>query len=105
MIECVHSVIGNLMRTSGLDITEAMIGDFIVNAVWAICSTYNTVFKSTNVAAIFGRKALFGIPCLTTWTTGTTMSVLDTSIRKKRIDAKTHAGFHITMQFSDRFSS
>ena len=59
------------MRTSNLDmsdtVTDTMIEDFLVNASWAICSTYHTVLKSTPRAAIFGRDMLFDIPYVADW--------------------------------------
>ena len=59
------------MRTSNLDMSETvndeMIEDFLVNAAWAICSTYHTVLKSTPGAAIFGRDMLFDIPYVADW--------------------------------------
>jgi hypothetical protein len=71
ILERVHGVLGNMMRTNGLDmsptITDAMITDFIVDAAWAIRSTYHTVLKSTPGAAIFGRDMLFDIPYIADW--------------------------------------
>ena len=71
ILEHVHGVLGNVMRTSGLDmsptITDSMITDFIVDAAWAICSTYHNVLKSTPGAAIFGRDILFDIPYIADW--------------------------------------
>ena len=66
ILECVHGVLGNIMRTHGLDmsptITVSMITDFTVNAAWIIHSTYHTVLKATPGATICGRDMLFGIP-------------------------------------------
>ncbi len=60
------------MRTRDLDMSETvedtMIEDFLVDAAWAIPSTYHTVLKSTPGAAIFGRDMLFDIPYLADWT-------------------------------------
>ena len=59
------------MRTSNLDmsdtIDDTMIEDFLVDAAWAIRSTYHTVLKSTPGAAIFGRDMLFDIPYVADW--------------------------------------
>ena len=59
------------MRTSHLDmsptIDDTMIEDFLVDAAWAIRSTYHTVIKSTPGAAIFGRDMLFDIPYIADW--------------------------------------
>ena len=59
------------MRTSNLDmadtVTPEMVDDFLVDAAWAIRSTYHTVLKSSPGAAIFGRDMLFDIPYLEDW--------------------------------------
>ena len=72
VLERIHAVIANMMRTSGLDncdaITPQMIDDFLVNVGWAIRSTYHTVLKTTPGAAVFGRDMLFDIPFLADWT-------------------------------------
>ena len=71
IIEQVHGVIGDMMRTRDLDMSETvkdtMIEDFLVDAAWAIRSTYHTVLKSTPGAAIFGRDMLFDIPYMADW--------------------------------------
>ncbi len=40
---------------------------FLDNAAWAICSTYHTVLKASQGAAIFGRDMLFDIPFMADW--------------------------------------
>ena len=71
IIERVHGIIGDMMRTSNLDMIETvkdtMIGDFLVNVAWAICSTYHIILKSTPRAAISGRDMLFDIPYVADW--------------------------------------
>ena len=61
------------MFTRVLDMAETtnaeMIDDFLVNAAWALHSTYHTVLKSTPGAAVFGRDMLFDIPYIADWTT------------------------------------
>jgi hypothetical protein len=48
--ECVHQVLGMMMRTYEKDMAESVepadIDTFIDNATWAICSTYHTVLKA-----------------------------------------------------------
>ena len=72
ILERVHAVVADMMRTSGLDgrdtISEADIDEFLTNTSWAIRSTYHTVLKTTPGAAIFGRDMLFDIPYLADWT-------------------------------------
>ena len=50
------------MRTSHLDMSptvdDTMIEDFLVDAAWAIRSTYHTVLKSTPGAAIFNLAGM-----------------------------------------------
>ena len=43
------------------------IDEFLTDAAWAICSTYNTVLKASSGAAIFGQDMLFDIPFLADW--------------------------------------
>ena len=45
-----------------------IVDDFLVNAAWALCSTYHTVLKSSPGAAVFGRDMLFDIPYIADWT-------------------------------------
>ena len=47
----------NTVETSDIDV-------FLTDAAWAICSTYHTVLKASQGAAIFGRDMLFDIPFL-----------------------------------------
>jgi hypothetical protein len=69
--ECIHQVLGTMMRTSELDMADSVepadIDTFIDNAAWAICSTYHTVLKVSPGAAIFERDMLFGIPFVADW--------------------------------------
>jgi len=72
ILERIHGVIGDMMRTSSLDndttITPNMVDEFLSNAAWAIRSTYHTVLRSSPGAAVFGRDMLFDIPYLADWT-------------------------------------
>jgi hypothetical protein len=69
--ECVHQVLGTMMRTSELDMADSVdpadIDTFIDNAAWAILSTYHTVLKASSGAAIFGQDMLFDIPFVADW--------------------------------------
>ena len=71
ILERIYAVLGNMMRTSGLDmdvtVTADSIDQFIVDAAWAIRSTYHTVLEASPGAAIFGRDMLFDIPYLADW--------------------------------------
>ena len=72
ILERTHGVLADMLRTSGLDnsdtVTEVMIADFLIDAAWALRSTYYTVLGSTPGAAIFGRDMLYDIPYLADWT-------------------------------------
>ena len=72
IIERIHAVIKDMIRTSGLDnqdeITEEDIADVLCNVAWAIRSSYHTVLHSSPGAAIFGRDMLFDIPYIADWT-------------------------------------
>jgi hypothetical protein len=69
--ECVHQVLGTMMRTSEIGMAESVepadIDRFIDNAAWAICSTYHTVLKASPGAANFGRDMLFNKPFIADW--------------------------------------
>ena len=71
IIERVHAVFNDMLRTSGLDGSDDLdahrIDQFITNAAWAIRSTYHTVLKATPGEAIFGRDMLFDIPFIADW--------------------------------------
>jgi hypothetical protein len=71
ILERVHGVFGDMLRTSGLDMSETVtnddIDDFLTNAAWAIRSTHHTVLQSTPAAAVFGRDMLFDIPYQADW--------------------------------------
>jgi hypothetical protein len=71
ILERLHQVLGQMSRTSELDMAETITPDdvnvFLDNAAWAICSTYHTVLKASPGAAIFGRDMLFDIPFIADW--------------------------------------
>ncbi len=58
ILERIYAVIGNMLRTSELDMAEMVkpsdIDVFLSDAAWAICSTRHTVLKASPGAAIFG---------------------------------------------------
>jgi hypothetical protein len=60
-----------MLCTSEIDmadtINESDMADFIINAAWAVCSTYHTVLKTSPGAAIFGRGMLYDVPFLADW--------------------------------------
>ena len=60
-----------MLCTTELDMADTVvpsdISDFLMDAAWAICSTYHTVLKASPGAAIFGRDMLFDIPFLADW--------------------------------------
>ena len=72
ILERVHAVLADMMRTSSLDMSDTCtasdIDEFLTNAAWAIRSTYHTVLRTTPGAAVFGRDMLFDIPYLADWT-------------------------------------
>ncbi len=65
ILECVHQVLGQMLRTAELDmanpVTPNDVDVFLDNAAWAIRSTYHMVLKASPGAAIFGRNILFDI--------------------------------------------
>jgi hypothetical protein len=58
LLECIHTVLGNMLRTSELNMTKMVkasdIDVFLSDAAWAVCSTYRTVLKASPGAAICG---------------------------------------------------
>jgi hypothetical protein len=71
ILEHVHQVLGQMLRTAEIDTAESVtpddVNDFLDNVAWAICSTYHTVLKASPGAAIFGRDMLFDIPFVADW--------------------------------------
>ena len=71
ILERIHGVLGNMLRTSKLDMAESVkasdINVFLSDAAWAVCSTYHTVLKASPGAAIFGQDMLFDIPFIADW--------------------------------------
>jgi hypothetical protein len=71
ILERIHGVFGDMMRTSDINnlehVDSQLIDEFITNAAWAIRSSYHTVLKATPGAAIFGRDMLFDIPFIADW--------------------------------------
>ena len=66
-----HQVIMTMLHTTELDmadtVTPSDISDFLMDAVWAVQSTYHTVLNASPGPAIFGRDMLFDIPFLADW--------------------------------------
>ena len=71
ILERIHPVLMNMIRTSELDMADSVapsdIDAILTDAAWAIRSTYHTVLKASPGAAIFGRDMLFDIPYLADW--------------------------------------
>ncbi len=71
ILERIHAVLGNMLRTSNLDMAKTVkasdIDVFLSDAAWVVCSTYHTVLKASPGAAIFGRDMLFDIPFIADW--------------------------------------
>jgi hypothetical protein len=71
ILEPIHAVLGNMLRTSKLDMAETVkpsdIDVYLSDIAWAICSTYLTVLKASPGAAIFGQDMLFDISFIADW--------------------------------------
>ncbi len=71
ILKPVHQTIMAMLRTAELNMAETVsksdIADFLTNAAWAVCSTYNTVLKTSPGDGIFGRDMLFDVPFLADW--------------------------------------
>jgi hypothetical protein len=71
ILECLHQVLGQMLRTSELNMAKTITPDdvnvFLDNVAWAICSTYHTVLKAYPGPAIFGCNMLLDIPFIANW--------------------------------------
>jgi hypothetical protein len=71
ILECIHAVFTNMLRTAKLDIAESVnasdIDIFLADSEWAICSTHHTVLKASPGAEIIGQDILFDIPFIADW--------------------------------------
>jgi hypothetical protein len=71
ILEQIHAVLGNMLRTFELNMAKTVrasdINVFLSDAAWAVCSTYHTVLKASPGAAIFGQDMLFDIPFIADW--------------------------------------
>ena len=71
ILERIHGVIKDMIRTSGIDMSDTItsedIADVLSNVAWAVRSTYHTVLQTSPGAAIFGRDMLFDIPLIADW--------------------------------------
>ncbi len=71
ILERVHQVLGQMLRTAELDMASSVtpndVDVFLDNAAWAIRSTYHTALKASPGAAIFGQDMLFDIPFMADW--------------------------------------
>ena len=72
ILERIHGVLGNMIRTANLDKSETvdpdMVDDVLTDAAWAVRSTHHTVLGTAPGSAIFGRDMLFNIPYIADWT-------------------------------------
>jgi hypothetical protein len=71
ILEHIHGVLRNMLRTSELDMAESVkasdIDIFLSGAAWAVHSTYHAVLKASPGAAIFEQDMLFDIPFIADW--------------------------------------
>ncbi len=92
ILECLHQVLGQMLRTSELDMAETITPDnvnvFLDNAAWAICSTYHTVLKASPSTVIFGHDMLFDIPFIAGWNKIGDYRQRKTDLNTARINSK-----------------
>ncbi len=71
ILEHVHQVLGQMLRTAELDMANSVTPDdvdvFLDNAASAICSTYHMALKASPGAVIFGRNMLLDILFVADW--------------------------------------
>jgi hypothetical protein len=60
-----------MLHTADLDmankVSESDIADFLINASWAVRSTFHTVLKTSPGVATFGWDMLFDVPFIAYW--------------------------------------
>ena len=71
IIERVHQVVGNMLRTQDLDSRQLddvnPWDDFLSSVAWAIRSTYHTTLQATPGQLVFQRDMLVNMPYLPDW--------------------------------------
>ncbi len=71
ILERLHDVLMNMIRTSELDMADSVapsdIDAVLMDAAWAIRSTYHKVLQASPGAAIFGWDMMFDIPFIADW--------------------------------------
>jgi hypothetical protein len=71
ILERLHQVLAQMLRTAELDMAETVTPDdvhvFLDNATWANCSMYHTALKASPGMAIFRHGMLFDIPFIADW--------------------------------------
>ncbi len=71
ILECVHQVLGQMLRTAELNMADSVtpndVDVFLDIAAWAIRSTYHMVLKASPGAAIFGCAMHFDILFMADW--------------------------------------
>jgi hypothetical protein len=67
ILERIHGVIENMLRTSELDMAESVkasdIDVFLSDTAWAVCSTYHTVLKASPGAQQYLDEICYLIFC------------------------------------------
>jgi hypothetical protein len=71
MLEHIHAIVTNMLRTAKINMVDSVkhndINAFLSDTAWPICSTYHTVIKASPGAEIFGWDMLFNIPFIGDW--------------------------------------
>jgi hypothetical protein len=71
ILEYIHTVFTNMLRTAELDMAESVnasdINIVLADAAWAIRSTNHSVLKASPGVALFGRDMMFDIPFIADW--------------------------------------
>jgi hypothetical protein len=71
ILECIHQVLTQMLRTVELDMAKSVTPDdvdvFLDNSAWAILSTHRTVLKASPGMAIFRCYMIFDIAFVADW--------------------------------------
>ena len=110
IIERVHQVLGNALRTFELEDKELDTNDpwgpFLSAAAWAIRSTVHTTLDATPGQLVFGRDMLLPIQIKTDWARirQRKQDIINVNNRKeneKRIEHKYHVGEKVLLEKQD----
>jgi hypothetical protein len=79
ILEQIHQVIGNMIRTSNL--TDSLLVDLLPAVAFVICGTFHTTLKATPSQLVFGRDLILHASFTANWS-----AILAHKLRQAQID-------------------